>query len=1502
MDKQLLKDCRKYIQNGQWKEALDAADTILKFDQKNYNALVFRGLALLRMNRERDAEASYLAATRVNATELLAWQGLERLYIDQKKWGRLTSILESIADIHRKTGYAPACGRALSRIIDLRDEHGTLAELAEAKSFFLPTSRFYPLLSTLPVPDQGAPGGEPAFDAQMLIHAHSLRNARELIKMYRELDQDTINSDFERQRNSIDGVKQGKVALKNRVKSAVLRRSQLPSLYEIIMSHPSATDDERRGVEAALLRHYHELAASTPDSGPNADPTIKQGAVDDAMRIASGMVAIGVHEEFAWRVVLEWADNDLASQPWDILATYATMFKSHLARCANVLLYLIGDKGIKQCPPGTDLLQAAQNIGKKVSQSHLSQRILVQLYMLDGDYASALTAIEKVFPQLDNIEALTGHKLHRIRRELDAHLGTIHTHLHAPTRHGEAKLHLSLVLDEKSDDMHYTEALLACGQLHQAKGNWSEALELFNELAKRKPAEEDPRRNLRALETVADIGQVAASEIAWCHVHLGQLEEAKESFTALLEGDNDDNVLGTAFRSQLWYRLGMCILHVGGDPETVAQETYKCFFTAVQRNNTFAPAFTALGRYYTELIEPADTTRAHKCFRKAFELDPREYYAAEMLVRQYANDQEWSVVEVISRKVIESQGGASAALRDAHNAWAHKAIGLAELINDRAEHAITPLQVAIRADPNDVDGWARLGEAYCMAGRHVAALKSYSRALLLLGNPEMPTPETWTTHFGLAEVHRAIGRDEEALHILHKITDTCPDLVIVRVFTGETYMGLARKLVKTGHIIRAAQKLHYAIKSVYHALTVDHGLRSAWKSVADSCSMLSNLPADAIAFADVHEMLQDLCNIVQQASTDDRLPLVDVVLAAQLNELGKQGQLSALLCMDYAAVFYKHLVAIHGSIDTIKAELWTDLANALSHFEKALTESAPRVNQAECEARLQRAANMREQAIKCIEQAQEIVTTGRQYIVLGNLSFLEDLSLAQHSYIMAIECSPRDPVPWTNLGMLYLLHWEYDLAEQAFSRAQAIDPDWAPCWVGRATVFAKRNKNERMARSLLFHAATISRGSLLEADYGFALMTLQKLTTAPQSDLHVDRAMLAINKHVAHAPTEEALLLSALLAEQVGSVQLSNERAERASTLLENEYEDSESPEAALRYCIVMANLGRLRMMRRDYDEAEEAFSAVSALLEEEYPSSMANSGMITTMRATAELGLATVHFFQQNPDAREEVLAFINSQALADVPKKTRAVLYAEAAVVYACMCWAQDPPDVAAATEVLDGALLEAYDDLQLVITRIAAAAQMGTADEYQELVRKHFTALPPAKQQALSKSEQVTRLGILFRAATGNLDDLRSYLAQIYWSPGRPIKTLLTVSETLVRLAITSPGANLGERPKPAEPEQKPNDTKEESPEEASAQEAAAPPPVSDLGDPVSVATHVRSLIRADLNVEVHSLWPAAERNLANAELFHGDEKRAKEHAMHAVFLAPWDEANWLTLRSV
>ena len=1315
----------------------------------------------------------------------LLTQGLEKLYSKREQWQPLARVYTQLANNAAEAGDAVKCGNALSKIVSIQREHGQPLDLAEALMAFVPGSKYFGVLETLPVPDQSAPASNPAFNAQMLMHAAALDNALELVELFQDQDSNAIEEKVKKQKTTLEGAKLGIPLLRDQATAEVLKRSRVPMLLELVRNHPRTDDAQRRSAEVQLLQHFYRLTFAVPLRGPTADPELKRAVRQQTYEFARGFVLLQVPDELAWSVYLDWSDAALPELPYTHLVDYVRLFPQSPRACSiRALLCLVDDEAYKRGEGGevtrkrisqeTDLLQLALDGLDKNADSLLVQRIVALFYLLDKDYAAAAEVLVAAHKRLEELAHATGAEYTRTEVELNAQLATAYTHLHPPQHHAEALALAQAALASAGTNL---DARMAQAYLSKARGVWFEAKRGFEIVMALADSEDEalsdaPQasgRNLAALRLSPDAHLEAEAELAWCQVQQGDLDAARARLEALLAThDHEEQVFGPEFRARLWWQLGRCFWAMGGEYRHEAAYAYRCYVTAIKRCGSFAPAFTALGEYYETEVSPPDVVRASKCFQKAFEMDATEYGAARRLVEHFANQREWSLVEVIARRVVEAEGGVDAlagrpkaGVHVSPNAWVWKAIGIVEALQGRPERAIVALQVVLRSNARDADAWVRMGEAYLAFGRPIPALKTFARALALLDTEHHADVAAWHVHYGVAEAQRRLGRFDRALPLLERVAAERPEQHGVRALLAQTRLDEARRLLASGYARRAHRALIAAVYDAAHTLHGDALLTLAWKVVGDACFLLSKLevaragpdepaPVPHGATDGLRSVLYELALLLDQHDVDTRLTAISAVrvaeLTAEVPAADDLRELSAAEYASYAALCYKYVAAAHMGESKTVVFAWADLAMGLARLATAL-----RVDE---DAERRELAH--EQAVQCVRVALSIRPQTRLWLLLGNLYFGVDAGTAQHAYIMAIESSAKSPAPWTNLGFLYLREGDAELAEQAFVRAQTIAPDWPASWLGRALILVAHSRDLRARLSLFEHAYMLSEGTSLEADYGFALAAFVRLAHGPPAaPARVLAPLLALNHYVARRPLDDAPLhLSALLAEQLGAGRLAIARIERATEELEAEFEATESPALALQYGLASMNLGRIRLGRGDADGAVEAFEGALALLGDDDDAGAdealpVRAEQLVHARLTASAGIAHAHFLRgAHAEGIAQLEAVRDAVTAAGLAHDTEAALTAELAVRLARMHWARgEVPPIA---RELDAALARVPSDPLLITTRAAAAAAAGDTAQYNQVLAQYAAALPEAQRVQLRNMESTAQLSIWQLAA--------------------------------------------------------------------------------------------------------------------------------------------------------
>lgn len=78
---------------------------------------------------------------------------------------------------------------------------------------------------------------------------------------------------------------------------------QLPDLYQEILSHAHASDEQRRDAESKLLAHKQRLLFALPGTGEFAEQKARLSA--EVQDLVAGIVLLKIPNELAWTLYLE---------------------------------------------------------------------------------------------------------------------------------------------------------------------------------------------------------------------------------------------------------------------------------------------------------------------------------------------------------------------------------------------------------------------------------------------------------------------------------------------------------------------------------------------------------------------------------------------------------------------------------------------------------------------------------------------------------------------------------------------------------------------------------------------------------------------------------------------------------------------------------------------------------------------------------------------------------------------------------------------------------------------------------------------------------------------------------------------------------------------------------------------------------------------------------------------------------------------------------------------
>ncbi|CAG8518907.1 7674_t:CDS:2, partial [Dentiscutata heterogama] len=706
-----------------------------------------------------------------------------------------------------------------------------------------------------------------------------------------------------------------------------------------------------------------------------------------------------------------------------------------------------------------------------------------------------------------------------------------------------------------------------------------------------------------------------------------------------------------------FYRLGRIYWAMGDQYRKDKNHAYAQFIQSVKLDPHFAKSFTYLGHYY-RIIEN-DHVRAKKCYQKAFSIDARDEEAGSELSEYFQSEGEENIAEGIYRTVIKANCKAG---------WAWKRLGFAELAKGNYLEAITDFQTALRTDAKDIRCWEGLAEAYRREGRYTASMKAFLRATEL-------DPSSVYAHYQIATIKQKLGMYNDAI-IQYNLTlekaeskgehNHMPSLEGL----GDCYLSLSKEYFHTGFYGCAAESLGLGIAVIARAIETNSKYQCFWKLIGDFCTISTSLPN--YLYLIPLALIKSLIGIAKQLDVDAKLHLpkdidnIELSLNSDGASLINSDRLRIILIC--GCLSYKYAIILSRNRPDTAPALWYDLGVAYyksyEHYSKNIGEN---IDNHIYETS---AANYLSVGIRCMKIALKFEPTNFQFWnSLGIMTLLADTKISQHAFIKAIEYSPKSPVPWTNLGLLYLLHSDLDLANQAFSTAQSLDPDYAPAWVGQAYVANLWGSNE--AAELFEHAYEISGGGhSLEADYGFAYQAFTRYKNSPS--IHKNLLMsptFALQKLSEQRPDDAASLnLLGLLFERLNrpdravdaftdvivAIKKSIQKEQQSATLHKDSQEKSLSNLTLLlrRLAYAHGNLGRVLCATRNFSDSITAYTEALELIEQQENGS---STSIISFRIYTMLGTGLAYYF--NDELENSLQMFESALNAADNPEQESSV-----------------------------------------------------------------------------------------------------------------------------------------------------------------------------------------------------------------------------------------------------
>ncbi|KAF2166243.1 hypothetical protein M409DRAFT_55103 [Zasmidium cellare ATCC 36951] len=1184
--KAALKAAKTALDNAEYDNAIEKAQSVLSSDPQNHFAKLFLGRALEKQGKYDEAAKSYQSAANSKQDDAQAWLGLCSVYEAQggKKLDEYRGASLKVAEIFTATDDKHRCQSTIDKLVSFTKQHGSQTQNKKVLELLLPGSPIYDVLE----------GRIP----------HPSHTYMRLAEMTETEESQRISREINERRTRI-GARVGQVTMD--VKREVFGSSNLEELYQQVINW-SSDDELRRQYEEKLLTRAYDALIVLPmeQKGPK---------LDQVLTLAEGMVIIHHPFQKAWDLVLETRDmDDLRELDVGILREFVASFPdSGLGRVLKGWLSSglspfpppekseeDDEEAPEQLSPEDRLLLLTEGI-QDAEESPFAHRLVGDFYLHLEEHQSAVDNARAGLKAVQTQSSRLGMSFQNTKDALNSVLGTALVHHQAPRNHPEAKRLFEDILQRKPK---FTPGLIGLGLIFEETEDYQDAVDFFE----------------RALQE--DKGNVrVGTELAWCRAQSGDYSLAIKELENFLEVIRADDPRDRDLRAQTLYRIGVCLWET--DTSKAARRdrngAYSRFLAAIKTNINFAPAYTSLGYYYADYAK--DKKRARQCFQKAFELSSAEVEAAERLARFFADQGDWDIVEVIAQRVVDSgRARPPPGSKKKGISWPFSALGVVQMNKQEYQRAITSFLAALRITPEDYQSYVGLGESYHNSGRYNSALRTFNYAIEPHDGVSMKVAgETWFAKYMLANVHRELGDFDEATNGLKKVLEERPTEFGVLMSLLQTYVEHAGRCLETGLYGQAVENASHAIATATKIATDVPTAFNLWKAVGDACSVYSWVQSAVPDFPATE--LKHLLDVSSDARMYSALTDVDQVSLATIKD-----DQDILLLKPIASAVLAYKRAIHSASHEIHAQAvaWYNLGWA---EQRAYSCSEAKQGKKYLTS-----------AVRCFKRAIELEAGNYEFWnALGVVTTHLNPKVAQHAFVRSLHINELNAKVWANLGVLYLLQNDNELAHQAFGRAQSMDPDYAHAWLGEGLI-ALLIGDTKEALNHFTHAFEISDSASLITKRQYAVSSFDHLlsSTSASNDLtKLIQPIFALEQLRTQAPADLPYRhLSALFLERVGNHNDAISVLEELCASAEADYEATESLSSLARFALAKSDLARNQLAASSFPSAAE--NAETAL---DLSSDADNSGLDVEARRKLRLsahltaGLAQ-YYLRQIPES----------------------------------------------------------------------------------------------------------------------------------------------------------------------------------------------------------------------------------------------------------------------------
>lgn len=426
---------------------------------------------------------------------------------------------------------------------------------------------------------------------------------------------------------------------------------------------------------------------------------------------------------------------------------------------------------------------------------------------------------------------------------------------------------------------------------------------------------------------------------------------------------------------------------------------------------------TKLGHYYKEIKHlPIAIT----CYEKSVMLNPDDEENGLALSDLY-----------ITLSKLNEQEALLNYLKTSKNVkWASLRLGVHYLKLKKIEDAINSLQIAIKYDPKNTNCYECLGDALVERESYIGAKLTYSKCIEI--DPTLLYPK-----LQIAKIEYHIGEVDSSIQMFYNIVNSYSNNFHALLETGKAFLEHAKSIFEC-QVFTSSDLCKNASEYLYKALLINNRYVLIWKLFGDLCLFIAKMPEN-LSYISLPSNIFN-CNQEDYKVKD-----------LQLYTYSRRCYSQAL-----------HLISKQISLNSAQKYIWYDITKC--YLKNALNLNIDKNERLEFKSKA-------EQAIKkCLSLDPKNKDFWNTMGIIEAIDETKDQHLSYNCFVNSLKIE-INALAYNNLGVKCMIHNDVNLAQEAFSLSQYIDPTLMNSWLGQGLLI--KFENSVKSNDLFYHSTTL---------------------------------------------------------------------------------------------------------------------------------------------------------------------------------------------------------------------------------------------------------------------------------------------------------------------------------------------------------------------------------------------------------------------------------------------